>query len=109
MLVNCRERSARAGSGMERRKWVRNVAFATRAIVGRWRRQQRGCTVREVGREAKSSPDTSDDDGCQGRGKGAGAAGPKHEQTEMSNGGGKQRTLSIAAVNTRVETNGSRR
>jgi hypothetical protein len=55
MLVICRERSARAGSGMERRKWVRNVAFATRAILGRWRRQQRGCTVREVGREARSS------------------------------------------------------
>jgi hypothetical protein len=30
-------------------------------------------------------PDTTDDDGCQGRGKGAGAAGPKHEPTEMRN------------------------
>jgi hypothetical protein len=33
----------------------------------------------------KRRPDTSDDVGCQGRGKGAGAAGPKHEPTEMRN------------------------
>ena len=37
------------------RKWVRNVAFATHAIVGGARRQKRGRVVMELGREARSS------------------------------------------------------
>jgi hypothetical protein len=37
------------------RKWVRNVAFATHAILGGARRQKKGRAVREVGREARSS------------------------------------------------------
>jgi hypothetical protein len=41
--------------------------------------QEKACNVN------KKRPDTSDDEACQGRGKGAGAAGPKHEQTEMRN------------------------
>jgi hypothetical protein len=40
---------------MEVGKWVRNVAFATHAILGGARRQKRGRAVREVGREARSS------------------------------------------------------
>jgi hypothetical protein len=36
---------------MEMSKWVRNVAFATQAILGEARRQHRDCVVREVGRE----------------------------------------------------------
>ena len=46
--------SLRAGSGMETRKWVRNVGFATRAMLGGARKQDRVCAVREVGREARS-------------------------------------------------------
>jgi hypothetical protein len=38
---------------METRKWVRNVDFATRAMLGA-RQQDRGCAVREVGRETRS-------------------------------------------------------
>jgi hypothetical protein len=45
--------------GVGVRRWVRNVAFATHAILGGARRQKRGRAVREVlrevGREAKSS------------------------------------------------------
>ena len=40
--------------------------------------QEKECKVK------KNRPDTSDE-GCQERGKGAGAADPKHEQTEMRN------------------------
>jgi len=36
-------------------------------------------------RSALDAPDTSDDDGCQGRGKEAGAAGPQLEKVEMRN------------------------
>jgi hypothetical protein len=57
-------------------KWVRNVAFATHAILGGARRQTRGRAVREVGREARSSktrgrkrPSTSRK-GFKARGKG---------------------------------------
>jgi hypothetical protein len=39
--------------------------------------QEKACNVN------KKRPDTSDDEACQGRGKAGGAAGPKHEQTEM--------------------------
>jgi hypothetical protein len=41
--------------GMGVRKWVRNVAFATHAILGGARRQKRGRSVTEVGREARRS------------------------------------------------------
>jgi hypothetical protein len=61
---------------MEVGKWVRNVAFATHAILGGARRQKRGRAVREVGREARSSktrgrkrPNTSSK-GFKARGKG---------------------------------------
>ncbi len=37
------------------RKWLRNVAFETHAIVGGAMRQKRGRVVREVGREARTS------------------------------------------------------
>jgi hypothetical protein len=41
---------------MEMRKWVRNVPFATRAVLGVARQcQHRGRAVRELGREARSS------------------------------------------------------
>ena len=36
-------------------------------------------------RSAPNAPDTSDDDGCQGRAKEARAAGPQLEQAEMRN------------------------
>ncbi len=36
-------------------------------------------------RSAPNAPDTSDGDGCQGRGKEAGTAGPQLEQAEMRN------------------------
>jgi len=36
-------------------------------------------------RSALDAPDTSDDDGCQRRGKEAGAAGPQLEEAEMRN------------------------
>ena len=59
------------------RKWLRNVAFATHAIVGGAMRQKRGRVVREVGREARSSktrgrkrPNTSRK-GFNARGKGS--------------------------------------
>jgi hypothetical protein len=39
----------RAGSGVQTRKWVRNVGFATRAMLG-GREQDRDCAEREVGR-----------------------------------------------------------
>ena len=55
---------------------VRNVAFATHAILGGARRQKRGRAVREVGREARRSksrgrkrPNTSSK-GFKARGKG---------------------------------------
>ncbi len=38
---------------METRKWVRNVGFATRAMLGA-REQHRACSEREVGRGARS-------------------------------------------------------
>ncbi len=66
----------RAGLSMEVGKWVRNVAFATHAILGRARRQKRGRVVREVGREAKSSKTKRQketkhkEEGVQGKGKG---------------------------------------
>jgi hypothetical protein len=53
---------------MEVRKWLRNVAFATHAMLGGARRQKRAravrgarlsLAVREVGREARSSKTTS--------------------------------------------------
>jgi hypothetical protein len=60
----------RAGLGMEMGKWVRNVAFATHAILGGARRQKRDRSVREV-RSSKTRgrkrPNTSR--------KGAGAGG----------------------------------
>jgi hypothetical protein len=43
----------RAGSGMETRKWVGSVGFATSAMLGA-REQDRGCAEREVGRGARS-------------------------------------------------------
>ena len=42
-----------AGSGVETRKGVRNVSFATRAMLGAME-QDRGCAKREVGRGARS-------------------------------------------------------
>jgi hypothetical protein len=39
--------------GVETRKCVRNVGFATRAMLGA-REQDRGCAEREVGRVARS-------------------------------------------------------
>jgi hypothetical protein len=44
--------SLRAGPGMEPRKWVRNVGFATRAMLGS-REEERGCTEREARRGAR--------------------------------------------------------
>jgi hypothetical protein len=38
---------------METRRWVRNVGFATRAMLGA-RQQDMPCAVREVGRETRS-------------------------------------------------------
>jgi hypothetical protein len=38
---------------MKTRKWVRNVSFATSAMLGA-REQDRGCAEREVGRGARS-------------------------------------------------------
>ena len=40
----------RAVSGMEMRKWVRNVGFATRAMLGA-REQDKGCAEKEGGRD----------------------------------------------------------
>jgi hypothetical protein len=61
---------------MEVGKWVRNVAFATHAVLGGARWQKRGRAVREVGREARSlktrgrkRPNTSRK-GFKARGKG---------------------------------------
>jgi hypothetical protein len=45
--------SLRAGSGMETRKWVRNVGFATRTILGA-RQPDRSCAEREVRRGVRS-------------------------------------------------------
>ncbi len=46
--------SLRAGSGMETRKWVRNVGLATRVMLGA-RVQDRGCAEREVGRTGRGA------------------------------------------------------
>ncbi len=43
----------RVGHGNEKVGWVRNVGFATRAMLGEMQ-QDRGCTVKEVGRETRS-------------------------------------------------------
>jgi hypothetical protein len=45
----------RAGLGIDVGKWVRNVAFVTHTILGGTRRQKRTGSVREDGREARSS------------------------------------------------------
>jgi hypothetical protein len=45
--------SIRAGAGVETRKWVTNVGFTTRAMLGA-REQGRGCAEKEVGRGARS-------------------------------------------------------
>jgi hypothetical protein len=43
----------RVGHGNEKVGWVRNVGFATRVVLGAMQ-QDRGWTVREVGRETRS-------------------------------------------------------
>jgi hypothetical protein len=65
-LAICRERGAQddghhvtdrgygaIGKCCQTRKWVKNVGFATRAILGA-REQDRGCAEREVGRVERS-------------------------------------------------------
>jgi hypothetical protein len=60
---------------MDVRKWLRNVTFATHAILGGVRRQKRGRAVRELGPEARSSNTRGrkrpkhKQEGFQGKGK----------------------------------------
>jgi hypothetical protein len=44
----------RAGSGLAVRKWVRNVAFATHAILGGARRQKMGRAVKKPQHQQKA-------------------------------------------------------
>ena len=58
----------RSGSGMETRKWLRNVGFATRATLGvREQTSDRGCVEREVGGEKLENKRKKEDKHKQGR------------------------------------------